>query len=85
MAVPPAEEDRFIALCTASGFAHARIGVVDDEAGALDVQGQFTLPLDELRTAHTSTLPAIFAWRLLSDRGVWVPGSSCREAGLTGS
>ena len=63
VAVPPAEEDRFIALCTAKGFAHACIGVVDDRAGALDIQGQFTLPLTELRTAHTSTLPAIFASR----------------------
>jgi len=62
-AVPPAEEDRFIAVCSAKGFAQARIGVVGDEAGALDVQGQFTVPLDELRTAHTSTLPAIFASR----------------------
>jgi len=59
VAVPPAEEVRFTDLCTAGGFAHARIGVVD-EAKALDVQGQFTLPLDELRLAHTSTLPAIF-------------------------
>jgi phosphoribosylformylglycinamidine synthase II len=61
VAVPPAEEDRFVALCTASGFAHARIGVVGDAGGALDVRGQFTVPLDDLRTAHTSTLPAIFA------------------------
>ena len=59
--VPPAEEDRFIAVCTAKGFAQARIGMVDDVVGALEVQGQFTLPLDELRTAHTSTLPDIFA------------------------
>ena len=63
VAVPPASEDRLIALCSAKGFAHARIGVVDDMAGSLDVHGQFTLPLDELRTAHTSTLPAIFAAR----------------------
>jgi len=63
VAVPGTEEVRFTAMCTARGFAHARIGVVDDEARALDVQGQFTLPLDELRTAHTSTLPAIFASR----------------------
>jgi phosphoribosylformylglycinamidine synthase len=63
VAVPPAEEDRFIAVCAAKGFAHARIGVVDEGAGAVDVQGQFTLPLDELRVAHTSTLPAIFASR----------------------
>ena len=63
VAVPRAEEARFTDLCTAHGFAHARIGAVDDGAGALDIQGQFTLPLDELRRAHTSTLPAIFASR----------------------
>ena len=63
VAVPPAVEDRFIAVCSARGFAQARIGVVDDGAGALDIQDQFTLPLDELRRAHTSTLPAVFAMR----------------------
>jgi len=63
VAVRPAEEARFTDLCEAAGFAHARIGVVDDEARTLDVQGQFTLPLDELRAAHTSTIPAIFASR----------------------
>jgi phosphoribosylformylglycinamidine (FGAM) synthase-like enzyme len=60
VAVPPGEQVGFIDLCTGRGFAHACIGVVDDEAGALDVHGQFVLPLDELRTAHTSTLPAVF-------------------------
>ena len=63
VAVPAAVQVRFADLCTARGFAHARIGVVDDDAGALDVQGQFILPLDELRTAHTATLPAVFASR----------------------
>ena len=67
VAVPPSEEARFTDLCTARGLAHARIGVVGDGSGvegpALDVEGQFTLPLDELRSAHTSTLPAIFASR----------------------
>jgi len=60
LAVPPAEQARFIELCRTRGFTQARIGVVD-AAGALDVQGQFTLPLDELRATHTATLPAIFA------------------------
>ena len=63
VAVPGDDQVRFTDLCVARGFAHARIGVVDDEGGALDVQGQFTLPLAELRTAHTATLPAIFASR----------------------
>jgi phosphoribosylformylglycinamidine synthase subunit PurL len=67
VAVSPADEARFTDLCAARGVAHARIGTVDDGSGvegpALDVQGQFSLPLDELRSAHTSTLPAIFASR----------------------
>jgi hypothetical protein len=37
--------------------------VVADAGSALNVQGQFNLPLTELRTAHTSTLPAVFAPR----------------------
>ena len=61
VAVPRSEQVRFADLCTSRGFAHASIGEVGDEAGVLDVQGQFTLPLDELRTAHTSTLPATFS------------------------
>jgi phosphoribosylformylglycinamidine (FGAM) synthase-like enzyme len=63
VAVPRTEQVRFTDLCIARGLAHARIGMVDDEAGALEVQSLFTLPLAELRTAHTSTLPAIFASR----------------------
>ncbi|MEO6145433.1 MAG: AIR synthase-related protein, partial [Dermatophilaceae bacterium] len=63
VAVRPTEAVRFADLCTARGFAYAHIGDVDVEARALDIQGQFVLPLDELRTAHTSTLPAIFASR----------------------
>jgi phosphoribosylformylglycinamidine synthase len=60
VAVPRSEQVRFADLCTSRRFAHASIGVVGDEATAVDVQGQFILPLEELRTAHTSTLPAIF-------------------------
>jgi phosphoribosylformylglycinamidine synthase len=63
VAVPPANEAAFAESCAAQGFAHARIGVVADQGGALDIQGEFTLPLDELRTAHTSTLAAVFVSR----------------------
>src|SRR5665811_276660 len=63
VAVPASEQVRFSDLCTSRGFAHASIGVVEGQARSLDVQGQFILPLEELRTAHTSTLPAIFAPR----------------------
>ena len=60
VSVPRSEEVRFTDMCSARGFAHARIGVVDTAGEALDVQGQFTLPLAELRAAHTATLPAVF-------------------------
>ena len=61
VAVHGSDQVRFTDLCTSRGFAHVCIGVVEDEARALDVEGQFTVPLDELRAAHTATLPAIFA------------------------
>jgi len=51
VSVPRSEEVRFTDMCTARGQAHARIGVVDspDEDATLDVQGQFSIPLTELR------------------------------------
>ncbi|TDE12965.1 phosphoribosylformylglycinamidine synthase subunit PurL [Jiangella asiatica] len=55
VAVPRSEEVRFTDMCSARHFAHQRIGVVDD-GGMLDAQGLFTVPVDELRTAHESTL-----------------------------
>ncbi len=60
VAVPRSEEVRFTDMCTARGQVHARIGVVDDETDGLDVQGQFSVSLDDLREAHTRTLPAVF-------------------------
>ena len=36
-----------------------RIGVTDS-GGALEVQDQFTVTLDELQAAHRGTLPAAF-------------------------
>lgn len=55
VAVPRSEEIRFTDMCVARGYPVARIGVVDDQAGpdgaqALDVQGLFTVGLDDLRT-----------------------------------
>ncbi|MGN6635438.1 MAG: phosphoribosylformylglycinamidine synthase subunit PurL [Oryzihumus sp.] len=60
VAVPRSEEVRFTDMCSARGFAHARIGVVDDQTDGIDVQGQFQLGLGELSEAHTATLPAVF-------------------------
>jgi len=61
VAVPPTEQVGFTDLCLSRGFAHTSIGVVEDERRSLQVQGQFSLSLDELRTAYTATLPDVFA------------------------
>jgi phosphoribosylformylglycinamidine synthase II len=63
VAVPRSEEVRFTDMCSARGFAHARIGVTDGSGpdAVLDVQGHFTLPLAELRAAWSATLPAAMA------------------------
>ncbi|MGX9227975.1 phosphoribosylformylglycinamidine synthase subunit PurL [Streptomyces albus] len=58
VAIPRSEEVRFTDMCAARGMPAARIGVVDGEA--IEVQGQFTLPLEELREAHEGTLPRLF-------------------------
>ncbi|MFB9376823.1 phosphoribosylformylglycinamidine synthase subunit PurL [Kineococcus gynurae] len=64
VSVPREEEVRFTDMCTARGLPHVRIGVTDDAAGGpaqLEVQELFSVPLDELRAAHTATLPRHFA------------------------
>jgi len=58
--VPRSEEVRFTDMCTARGFAHARIGVVDAASGALEINGVDALSLDALREAHEGTLPKYF-------------------------
>ncbi|MHA7210250.1 phosphoribosylformylglycinamidine synthase subunit PurL [Arthrobacter sp. MDT1-65] len=60
VSVPRSEEVRFNDMCTARNFPTSRIGVVDTENRALDVQGYFNLPLDMLREAHEATLPKYF-------------------------
>lgn len=60
VAVPRSEEVRFNDMCTARNFPTIRIGVVDTENRALDVQGYFNLPIDQLREAHEGTLPKHF-------------------------
>jgi phosphoribosylformylglycinamidine synthase subunit PurL len=56
VAVPRTEEVRFTDMCTARRFPHAKIGVITGDS--LDVQDQFEVPLAELRTAWTQTLPS---------------------------
>ena len=58
VSVPRSEELRFTEMCAARGLPCARIGVTDGDA--LDVQDVLTVGLEELRTAHEATLPALF-------------------------
>ncbi len=60
VSVPRSEEVRFNDMCTARRFPVSRIGVVDAAGAAVDIQGQFSAPLDELREAHEGTLPRHF-------------------------
>ncbi|MCM2390948.1 phosphoribosylformylglycinamidine synthase subunit PurL [Streptomyces albipurpureus] len=57
VSVPRSEELRFNDMCGARGLPVARIGVVDGDE--IEVQGQFSIPLSELRTAHEGTIPAL--------------------------
>ncbi|MBM7229757.1 phosphoribosylformylglycinamidine synthase II [Dietzia sp. HMSC21D01] len=60
VSVPRGEEIRFQQMLTAQNIPHARIGVTDPDPSTFEVQGQFTLTIDELREAHEGTLPALF-------------------------
>ncbi|MEW1749044.1 phosphoribosylformylglycinamidine synthase subunit PurL [Streptomyces angustmyceticus] len=59
VAVPRSEELRFTDMCGARGLPATRIGVVD--GAAIDVQGQFSIPLSELKDAHEATIPGLLA------------------------
>ncbi|MFE2673776.1 phosphoribosylformylglycinamidine synthase subunit PurL [Streptomyces hygroscopicus] len=59
VAVPRSEEVRFNDMCGARGLPATRIGVIDGDA--IEVQGQFSLPLAELRKAHEATIPGLLA------------------------
>ena len=58
--VPRGHEKAFTALCDETGVPWTPLGLVDSKAAALDIRGEFTIPLAELRTAYESTLPALF-------------------------
>ncbi len=60
VSVPRSAAAQFDQLCAERGLPCTRIGVVDLLAPALDVTGQFRVPLRELRAAWSSTLPAQF-------------------------
>jgi phosphoribosylformylglycinamidine synthase len=60
VSVARSEDAAFTDLCTTSGLPHQRIGLVDLLMPELDVEGQFRVPLRELRSAWSSTLPRRF-------------------------
>jgi phosphoribosylformylglycinamidine synthase len=60
VAVPRTEEQRFTDMCTARALPWRKVGVVDPESNALEIQDLGSLPLDELREAWEGTLPALF-------------------------
>ena len=60
VAVPRSEEPRFTSMCTMRGLPWTRVGVVDDGADAVEVQGQFSVSMTELRETFEATLPALF-------------------------
>ncbi|MDT5187896.1 MAG: phosphoribosylformylglycinamidine synthase subunit PurL, partial [Mycobacterium sp.] len=60
VAVPRTEESRFRAMCEARGLPATRIGVVDEGSDSVEVQGQFTVSLTELRTTSEGVLPGLF-------------------------
>ncbi|WNE97874.1 phosphoribosylformylglycinamidine synthase subunit PurL [Streptomyces luomodiensis] len=59
VAVPRSEEVRFNDMCGARGLPVTRIGVVDGDA--IEVQGQFSIPLAELRESYEATIPGLLA------------------------
>ncbi|MET9292751.1 phosphoribosylformylglycinamidine synthase subunit PurL [Streptomyces sp. NPDC003077] len=58
VAVPRSEELRFTDMCGARGLPATRVGVIDGDA--IEFQGHFSLPLEELRRVHEATLPELF-------------------------
>jgi phosphoribosylformylglycinamidine synthase len=60
VAVPRTEESRFVSMCEARGLPAVRIGVVDEGSADIEIQGQFSIPLTEVRRTWESVLPELF-------------------------
>ena len=63
VSITPSADDDLVGLCEESGVRLTRLGVVgaDDEDAELRIDGQFALPLTQLRDAWTATLPTAMA------------------------
>ncbi|TAL46092.1 MAG: phosphoribosylformylglycinamidine synthase subunit PurL [Salinibacterium sp.] len=59
VSVPREDDVRFVGLCEGRGYPALRIGVTD-ASGALEVQDQFSVSLDELRGTHRAPLSEAF-------------------------
>lgn len=60
VAVPRPEESRFRSMCEARGLPAMRVGVVDQGSDSIEVRGQFTVSLAELRMTSEAVLPRFF-------------------------
>lgn len=60
VSVPREDDVKFRGLCEGRGYPVLRIGVTDAEAPVVEVQGLFTLPLEELRAVNGAVLPTHF-------------------------
>lgn len=59
VSVPREDDVRFQGLCEGRGYPFLRIGVTED-SGALEVQDLFSIPIDELLTAHRAVMAEHF-------------------------
>ena len=57
--VTAAHEAAFLASCSAAGLPATRLGETGGDA--VEIVGQFSVPISELRRSHEATIPAIFA------------------------
>jgi phosphoribosylformylglycinamidine synthase len=47
-------------MCEARGLPAVRIGVVDEGSDSIEVQGHFSISLEELRSTSEGVLPGLF-------------------------
>ena len=60
VSVPREDDVKFRGLCEGRGYPVRRIGVTDAASGSLEVQGLFTVPVEELRTVNRAPLADAF-------------------------